>query len=944
MEKMKKTLKGSLIVLLWAICLWGPACQAAEEETMRGVWISTVANLDYPSSQGLSKAELTAELDEMLDTMEQAGLNAAFFQVRPCADSFYPSKIFPYSVYFTGEQGQPPAESFDPLAYLVEQAHARGIQVHAWVNPYRITQNSPGSWQAGMEQLAEWHPARQRPELVRLYQGNLYFDPGQPAARELIVQGVQEILDNYPVDGVHIDDYFYPGQEFDDGETYAAYGAGLSLEDFRRQSVNDLVRQLSQAARGAGRQFGAAPFGIWANASSMEGGSDTQGTQSYSDHYADSLKWMQEGWLDYIAPQLYWYSGQPEADFTKLLEWWSNQAEATGCRLCPGIAAYKAMGGDQAEPWQGCGEIENQLRQMAAEPQCQGCLFFRYGILREHPPLLAAASQAFPENGENGPIEEEGRSVGAGQKLAVSRPEDLVRTDLDCFYFCGLSDPSQPLTVNGQLVQSRAADGSWGVLLPLEQGFNTFVVENGQDKVVRRLLRGLPTQYMGEAWPEGDTYLPQGEKARLSLEGRSGGQAWALFCGEALPLIYQDGQYQGECSLPGGARGQITRYGPPLYVMRRGDFVSVSLAQGGLYQIGPGAALDYTVKTDLCDVLIEADASQGSCGVLRQGMTGPAERVENGYILAQDLGYLRLEDADLSLSRGDAQVLPSGCQEEEECVRLRFSSDRALAAKCAYENSQFVLTFPGAASKYPLSGDLFGQTGAQIQGDSLVYTFTLKNIQPAGFYFEQTDQGAELIVRAKAQPAQGLEGVTILLDPGHGGGQTGALGCDPGQPEKQVNLRMAQALEEKLTALGAQVEMTRQKDGDVSLNQRYRQSFRLMPDLFLSLHCNSAPDDTDISTAAGFTAYCQGDLAQPLAQSLAQAAEETGRAANPAVDDSRLYLCRQSHTAAILLENGYLPNPFEFSDIVSDQSVDQLTQALAQAILEYYSPQPNPSF
>lgn len=905
---------------------------------MRGVWISTVSNLDYPSAPGLSRQQLAGQIDQILDTMEQAGLNCAFFQVRPCADSFYPSKIFPYSAYFTGRQGQSPDQKFDPLAYLVEQAHARGIQVHAWVNPYRVTQNSPGSLEAGLAQLAEWHPARQTPSLVRLYQGNLYFDPGLPEARQLILQGVQEILDNYQVDGIHIDDYFYPGTDFGDGDTYAAYGGGLSLADFRRQNVNDLVRQLSQAARQAGRQFGAAPFGIWANASEMEGGSDTQGTQSYADHYADSLKWVREGWLDYISPQLYWYSGQPEADFTKLLQWWSQSVEGTGCRLCPGLAAYKAMGADQAPAWQGCGEIEKQLAQLAAQPQCQGCLFFRYGVLKQSPALLQAASRAFPSK-QAAPGGQAGQS-SSPKKLAVSRPADLIRTDLDCFYFCGLSDPGQPLTINGQPVQGRAADGSWGVLLPLEQGFNSFVVENGADQITRRLLRGPAARCQGRGWPWGDTYLPHGRQASLALEARPGGQGLALLQGQPVPLVYREGGYRGQCPLPGGVQGQITRYSPPFYILRRGNFVTVSLASGGLYQIGPNTGLDYQVQTDLCDIFLQPDSAQGSCGVLRAQMTGPAEQVENGYVLAQGLGYLSLEDVTLSLAASPAQVLPAGGSQEPGGVRLRFSSDRPLAAQCRYEQGQFVLSFPGAVSKFPLTGSLFGQTQAKIQQSGLVYTFTLKNIQPAGFYFEQTGQGAELVIRDKARPEQGLEGVTILLDAGHGGGQTGALGCDPDQPEKQVNLRLAQALEQKLAALGARVEMTRRQDQAVSLDQRYRQSFQLMPDLFLSLHCNSGPDNTDLSAASGVTAYCQGALAQPLAQSLAQAAQDSGRAANPAVQDSRLYLCRQSHTPAILLENGYLPNPFEFSDIVSDQSVDQLAQALAQAILEYFQPQP----
>lgn len=928
---MKESLKRAWPLFLLLCLLCAPGCRAAEDE-MRGVWISSVLNLDYPSAPGLAQKQLAGEIDSILDTMEAAGLNAAFFQVRPCADSLYPSKIFPYSAYLTGEQGRSPDGRFDPLAYLVEQAHARGIQVHAWLNPYRVTQNSPGSLEAGLQQLADWHPARQDPSLVRLWGGNLYFDPGLPAVRDLVVAGAREIAENYQVDGIHLDDYFYPGKDFDDSATYAQYGGGLPLDDFRRQSVNQLIEALSQAVHETRPQvqFGVSPFGIWANAASLEGGSDTSGAQSYFDMYADTRLWVRQGWLDYIAPQLYWYSGQPDADFTKLLAWWCGTVSGTNCRLIPGLAAYKAMDADTASPWCGTREIESQLAQLAAEPADGGCIFFRYGTLRDTPALLQAVSAAPGGAAPSAPT----------GKLSVARPEDQIRTALDAYYFCGTSDAAQPLTINGQRVSTRAADGSWGVLLPLQPGLNTFVIENGGDTVERRILQCQPTVSQGAGWPGGDTYLPQGEAAQLFLEGRAGAQACALFCGTLTPLSPVEGGYGAAFPLPGGARDQVTAYGAPLYVTQRHGFVSVTLAQGSVYQIGRSVALRYQVETDLCDLFPQPDAAQGSSDVLRAGMRGPAQRVENGYVLAGDAGYLRLSDVTLHADGGDRpEVLPAGGEVTEQEARIHFSSTESLSALCRYEGGAFTVTFPGASSKFPLSGDLFGTTSTHIDGNSLLYTFTLKDFTPAGWYFEPTKRGAELVIRRKVQPVEQLEGVTILLDAGHGGQQTGATGCDPEQPEKQVNLRMAETLAQKLEQHGATVKLTRGKDSTVPLQDRYRQSFETMPDLFLSLHCNSAPDDADLTTYTGVTTYCSGALAQPLAQALAEAAQNTGRMANPAVDDSRLYLCRQNHTTAILLENGYLPNPFEFTAITSDDGIDRLTDALANAILEYYGAQ-----
>ncbi len=925
------------------LALLAPHCRAVQPQ-VRGVWVSTVLNLDYPSAQGLDKAALQQELDQVLDTAEAAGFNAVFFQVRPCADSFYPSQIFPYSVYLTGQQGQSPDGAFDPLAYLVEQAHARQMQVHAWINPYRVTQNSPGSLEAGLNQLAQWHPARQDPSLVRLCQGNLYFDPGLPQVRELIVAGAREIVQAYPVDGIHLDDYFYPSTEFDDAQTYAQYGGGLSLDDFRRQSVDQLIQELGQAVHEArpGCLFGVSPAGIWANASSLEGGSDTRGNESYFQQYADSRKWVQQGWLDYIAPQLYWYSGQPEADFSKLLDWWCGVTQGTGCQLWPGLAAYKAMGQGDGAAWQGTAEIESQLAQIGGSQGATGCILFRYGSLTAQPQLLDAVAGCWKEDGGSGQTEQ--ASAPPTGALAVSRPTEAIRTHLSSFYFCGVSDPAQPLTINGQTVLTRAADGSWGVLLPLEEGRNTFTIQNGGDTLRRYVLRQTVPAAQGAAFPLGDTYQPQGQEIPLALEGRAGGQAVALFCGQAVPLSYQDGAYRTQWALPGGSRDQVTAYGSPLYVVERHGFVTATFSTGQVYQIGGDVSLGCRVETDLCDVFAQADSSQGSVDVLRQGMEGPVDRVENGYAHCRGAGYLRLEDIQLFTGWQDSpQVLPSGAEQADDEVRLTFSGPHSLMALCRYENSAFTVTFPGAVSKFPLTGDVLAQSTTGIQDGALAYTFTLKDFTPQGYYWEPTPQGATLVIRQKAQPSQGLEGVEILLDAGHGGSQSGTQGCGPEQPEKQVNLRMAQALQAKLEALGAQVRLTRQDDSDVTLRQRYQRSFDQMPDLFLSLHCNSAPDDADLTGYQGVTAYCSGALSQPLAQSLAQAAESTGRAANPAVDDSLLYLCRQPHTTAILLENGYLPNPYEYSAITSDEGIDQLTEALAQAILEYYSKDSNGS-
>lgn len=358
-----------------------------DDSYFSAVWVSSVFNLDYPTSPTRDAATLRAEADKILDDVQDLGLTAIFLQVRPSADSLFPSDYFPWSKYLTGTQGVPPLDNFDPLAYFIEGAHERGIELHAWINPYRITKNGEPEF----ENLTEDHPAKQHPEYVVEYNGNYYFDPGNPAVQELLVNSILEIVNNYDVDGVHFDDYFYPGEFFADEASYAQYGGDLTLDDFRRENVNTFVRTVSNAIQEADDSvsFGISPFGIWGNRSDLPEGSNTSGLQSYSEHYADSKKWVKEGWIDYITPQIYWEIGHPAADYKTLVNWWSDVVEGTGVDLYTGLASYKSANvTNPSDVWYGTNAISEQLALNDTLPNVVGEVYFRYGLLKNTPGLM----------------------------------------------------------------------------------------------------------------------------------------------------------------------------------------------------------------------------------------------------------------------------------------------------------------------------------------------------------------------------------------------------------------------------------------------------------------------------------------------------------------------------------------------------------------------------
>ncbi len=377
-------MKKVILCLSLLFLLLGVPVQAKQPE-MRGVWVSSVYNLDYPSRTGLSADRLRQEADAIIANVKSWGLNAVFLQVRPSGDALYSSELVPWSGVVSGVQGQAPAEGFDPLAYFVEQCHAQGLELHAWLNPYRLTRTAAASREEAFALLCDVHPAKGLEEHVVFHDdGCLYYDPGKPEVRQHLLAVAREILENYPVDGLHLDDYFYPGGTFSDSATYAAYGGEFAdVGDFRREAVCQLVDGLHKLVKEVRPEavFGVSPAGIWATKYSMAMGADATGSQSYFAHYADSRRWVREGMVDYIAPQIYWEFGSPTSDFGALLEWWSDTVEGTDVDLYIGLAAYKGAEAQAGSVWYGTEELQRQVEAIQADGQAAGALFFRYGSL-----------------------------------------------------------------------------------------------------------------------------------------------------------------------------------------------------------------------------------------------------------------------------------------------------------------------------------------------------------------------------------------------------------------------------------------------------------------------------------------------------------------------------------------------------------------------------------
>ena len=409
----------TILTCLLFLPLWGGQVGFLRADIgFRGAWIATVANIDWPSEAAVGdSATQQHEMTFLLDSLHSLGLNAIIFQVRPTADALYRSSFEPSSHWLTGTQGS--SLTWDPLAWTIEEAHKRHMEVHVWLNPYRVNLAKTDT-----SVICEDHIWKRHRDWFWEYNKQWYFDPGLDVTREWICTIVQDIISRYDIQAIHMDDYFYPypvgKKQLPDAETFARYPRGFTdIREWRRNNVNMAIQEISATIRECkdSVEFGISPFGVWRNANvDSTGSATTAGITNYDDLYADIRLWIKNGWIDYVLPQLYWEIGKKAADYEVLAHWWANEVRGTNCKLYIGMAPYRLEGAKKDSPWGQGNEIGRQMTLNRTIPEITGECFYSTRPLLRNPRGVCDTIRAIyrpvlslPQQDEEG--EEEGELI-----------------------------------------------------------------------------------------------------------------------------------------------------------------------------------------------------------------------------------------------------------------------------------------------------------------------------------------------------------------------------------------------------------------------------------------------------------------------------------------------------------------------------------------------------
>lgn len=966
---MKRFISLTIIICLILVILPAAAPKAvAATGEFRAVWVASVINLDYPSAPGLSAAALRKEADAILNNALDMGFTAVIFQVRPAGDALYKSNIFPWSEVLSGVQGVAPDEDFDPLEYFINGAHERGLELHAWVNPYRVARGAKDT-----SALCAANPAKKNPGWVVAHtDGNLYYNPGLPEVQKLVIDGVREIVENYDIDGIHYDDYFYPGKTFTDDAAFASYGKGYQDKaNWRRDNVNTLIKATSEAVHKAkpSCRFGVSPQAIWANKSSTTLGSDTKGNETYYTGYADTRKWVLSEWVDYIAPQIYWEIGKEGSDYAKVLEWWVKLVRGVNVDLYIGHATYLLTDG-KSNAWKdGSNEIIRQITLNRTYPEVSGSIHFRYSYIVKDTGIITALKTL---NGDS--VSAVSKDTGIVMpspdiKFAVGRPSGNVTVTSGKYFFVGAGDPAVPVTVNGKTITSRSGKGYFCYYATLKNGKNTFEFKQGNKSITRVVtlspgtskgpdvmdkaeLRDITPGVYDEIRSPGESITlkataPIGASVSVRIGGVTLAMKPALTTKPNDGLIYAT-TFTVSYKMPSvNTDGRVVTIGTPVYTMRYAGKESTRVAASAIRCAGAGSPLACVVISDSAFTYPGATTSGGPNGELAKGQIGAVTAQQNGQWVRLSSGHWILRSDVAAFTRQSPQDISINSAEYvagENCDILAFNMPEPAATSAEWNGK--TLTFSlynvnNAPVPVPPQGALMKSIDVSYNGTKVVYSLTPANGLPLdGYYVAVSETGIELRLKRRPQASGGekpLEGISIVIDAGHGGDETGAYGAFGKEyAEKYVNLYAARKLGAMLTSLGAEVTLTRNSDTTTALKSRLDTSRTLRPDLFISLHCNSMNDDVNSESIRGVAVFYRENSSADFSGDIYNTLWKSLDLGHKGAHQSNLYVCRGFWTPSVIIEMGFINNPYDYEWLLDDSAQNDFLAVMAEGIVQYF--------
>ncbi len=890
------------------------AIASSTSSSVRGIFVDTLDNKDFPSRSGLSSKEIKAEITEIVALVRKGGYNAIFFEARPQGDSLYSSRIFPKSDFLTKKQGD--FSFIDPLKLLIKEAKKSQVDIYAVIDPYYIGDD--------LSSLHKSNPGAKNPGLVLNIGDSYYLNPTDAKTAELNVDDVKAMVKKYDLAGVLIDGVDLPALKNQSG-----YGT----------SVSKLIGTLSSAISSAKKDT---VLGVVLSGS-------TQSSVLSLELSAISKS------AGLLIPRISAAVGYDEDSYQKILAAWISAAGGAD-KLCPVSSAASILSPSSDGVFiKSSNELlfQQYINEQTgiSKSAISGYSYLKTGYFD----LLEKLSSFSNHTASSAPK----INLDYPRTLSITRPTADLTTTYSSYYIMGTSNPDVPLTIDGETIERTSTTGLFGAYVNLSVGENTFTFTQGaQSKVVSitRKTGSTPVTIstITVMSPASSTSVKKGGELTLTCTAPAGSSVSASFLGKSVTLTQQSpanasvaATFKGKLKVPSiSPDGEVTNLGPVSYTLTRNGITTSYTSKGNVYYVGTNATLAVQVSDYISSVpydytingVFKATLRQGACDFVKSEVGEYYELASGGYIMKSTVQVLTGKAAVTKT----ASSMITAHNDKNEGYLIKGATGLTYTASERDDGIDITLyNLTGLPKSMPLTSTVFSSISCREEGGNTIISFTTANGKPVwgydiGYSGEDTQiyfKKSPVISNSFGRP---LEGVTVVLDPGHGGTDPGALGTAglSGPAEKDLNLATAYVIKTQLEQMGASVTLTRTGDEAVSLFDRMLTADKVRPDFFLSVHHNSVGENANASKPVGIEAYYHNSNGSLFAKKLTNDVSTDMNSLNRGFFDSYYVVTKTSQAPAVLLELGFMPNPLEYERLSSSLEMFRIACGVSSAIVE----------